>query len=304
MIKHNNYLGLRSILLTPIMDDRKWAKIPDIAADSFFVDLEDSLPVAQKEAGRSRAVEYLRQPGFFGGRVTAARPNGLSTHWGRDDIAALAEAGVTCVVTPMIDTAEEVLEYQELFRAGGADPDIFATIETPRATVEVEKIAQLDKVVALLFGVGDLSVGSGVPLLGAGGETNPAFLPSKMRTVMAAAAFGLMVSDIVFLPDVRDLEAARRGYAASRELGFTMGDTFYPPHIPIINELFGVSGAELSQAAEVIEAYEAAVAAGDPAVTLPTGRVLLIHDYHKALKVRQRAEAGALTQAQHQGGQD
>jgi len=30
MIKHNNYLGLRSILLTPIMDDRKWAKIPDM----------------------------------------------------------------------------------------------------------------------------------------------------------------------------------------------------------------------------------------------------------------------------------
>jgi len=285
----NKYLGLRSILLTPIMDDRKWAKIPDIAADSFFIDLEDSLPVALKEAGRSRAVEYLKQPDFFG------RPNGLSTRWGRDDIAALAEAGVTCIVTPMIDTAEEVLEYQELFRAGGADPDIFATIETPRATVEVEKIAQLDKVAALLFGVGDLSVGSGIPLLDAGGDTNPAFLPAKMRTVMAAAAFGRIVSDIVFLPDVRDLDAARRGYAASRDLGFTMGDTFYPPHIPIINELFGVSGAELSQATEVIEAYEAAVAAGDPAVTLPSGRVLLIHDYHKALKVRQRAEAGALT---------
>jgi len=49
--------------------------------------------------------------------------------------------------------------------------------------------------------------------------------------------------------------------------------------------------ADLDVADEVIVMYEAAVANGDPAVTLPSGRTILVHDYQKAQKVRRRHEA-------------
>lgn len=287
------YLGIRSIIETPLLDERKWGKIPGIPADAIFIDLEDSLPPARKEEGRARAVQVLGDPGYFGGRITISRPNALDTPWGRDDIQALAEAGVTCVALPKLRSADELLEAQELFRAAGADPDIFAIVETAQAVLEVRSIAAAEKVVAIMFGAGDLSVDSSIPLLGPDTELNPAMITAKVQAVLAGSAFRRLTTDIAFLPDIRDLSETRRRYGQSRLIGFTAGVTFYPPHVEIINEIFGPSKADIDDAELVISEYETALAAGNPAVQLDGGRVLLVHDYDKALKVRERAAAVA-----------
>ena len=291
MTANERYAGIRSIMETPIMDDRKWAKVPEIPADAFMVDLEDSVPPPRKEAARARVIEYLQQPEYFGGRPMIARPNNLRTPWGRDDIDALAEIGATCIAYPMCTTAEEILEVQEICRSHGSDPDIIASIETARAVVEVAKIAAIDKVVMIGIGVGDLSADMGVPLYGPGGELNELFAVPKAQVVVAGAAFGCLVGDFVYAPDLRDLDETRRRWDVSRRLGFTSGFTFYPPHVPIINEVFGASQEDADAAEEVIGLYEDAVAAGAPAVTLASGRTILVHDYQKALTVRARFAA-------------
>lgn len=293
MPSRRSYRGIRSVMETPLMDERKWAKIPDIPADVIFIDLEDSLPPALKEAGRQRAVDVLGDLDFFSGRVVLCRANALDTPWGRDDIQALGEAGAECVALPKLRSLEDVQEAQEVFAAAGSEPDFFAIIETAQAVLEVARIAAHERVAALMFGAGDLTVDSGIPLLGPDRELNPAILPAKLQAVLAGAAFGKPTTDIAFLPDIRDLDEARRRYAQSRQLGFTTGVTFYPPHVPIINEVFSPSADDVQDAEMVINEYEAAVAAGNPAVTLSTGRVLLVHDYDKALKVRDRAAAVA-----------
>lgn len=285
------YLGIRSIIETPLLDDRKWAKIPDVPADAIFIDLEDSVPPARKEEGRARAVEVLANPGYFGGRITISRPNDLRSPWGLDDIQALAEAGVTCVALPKLRSADDLLEAQQIFRSAGADPDIFAIVETAQAVLEVTSIAAAEKVVALMFGAGDLSVDSSIPLLDADLDLNPALITPKVQTVLAGSAFGRLTTDIAFLPDIRDLAETRRRYSLSRQIGFTAGVSFYPPHIEIINEIFGPAQADVANAELVIGEYEAALAAGHPAVQLAGGRVLLVHDYEKALAVRTRAAA-------------
>jgi citrate lyase beta subunit len=287
------YLGIRSIMETPLLDDRKWAKIPGIPADAILIDLEDSLPPSRKDEGRARAVEVLAQPEFFAGRITISRPNDLSSPWGRDDIQALAEAGAPCVALPKLRSADDLLQAQEVFRSAGADPDIFAIVETAQAVLEVAKIAAAEKVVAIMFGAGDLSVDSSIPLLDPDGGLNPAMIMPKVQTVLAGSAFGRLTTDTAFMPDIRDLADARRRYAQSRQIGFTAAVTFYPPHVEIINETFGPAPADVEEADLVIGEYEAALVAGNPAVQLAGGRVLLVHDYDKALKVRRRADAVA-----------
>jgi citrate lyase beta subunit len=286
---NERYQGIRSMIETPIMNDRKWAKVPEIPADAFLVDLEDSVPPERKVAARSRLLEYIAQPEYFGGRLTVPRPNHLSTRWGRDDVEALAEAGVRCMAYPKVETPEDIYEVQEIFRARGIEPDIFAIIETARSVVEVNRIAAVDNVVALMFGSGDLSVDMGVPLYAPDGELNELFTTPKVQTTLAGAAFGRLSVDIAFAPDLRDLAEIRRRFAISRRLGFTTGVTFYPPHVPVINDVFGPSAADVAAADEVIGLYEGALAAGDPAVTLASGRTILVHDYEKARQVRRRA---------------
>ena len=285
----NPYLGIRSIMEPIIMDERKWAKIPDIPADCFMLDLEDSVPPAQKVDARARVVAALQDPAYFRGRVVMARPNDLSTPWGADDLVALAKAGVKTLAYPKISTLADLAEVQSILREEGADPDIFAIVETARAVANVEQIADADRVVGLMFGPGDLSADSGIPLFDDAGNLNPAMSYPRTRTVLAGAAASCVVAEIAFLENIRDLDEARIKYGRSRQTGFTAGITFYPPHVPVINEVHGTSAQQLEDAHFVIETYERAVGEGQAAVTTEDGRTLLVHDYDKALAVVAKA---------------
>jgi citrate lyase beta subunit len=59
--------------------------------------------------------------------------------------------------------------------------------------------------------------------------------------------------------------------------------------VPIINAAFTPSDAEIAAATELISAYEAAVADGNPAVQLPDGSAVLVHQYKAAQDVLARA---------------
>src|SRR5690606_21893064 len=94
----NRYLAIRTMIETPVLDARKWAKIPSIPADAILVDMEDAVPWTQKEEGREAVISALADRDHFGDRVVIARPNHLSTQWGLEDVVALARAGVDCVM--------------------------------------------------------------------------------------------------------------------------------------------------------------------------------------------------------------
>ena len=287
----DRYLGVRSLLETPIMDDHKWAKIPGLPTDAVLVDLEDSVPPPLKEGARLRVVQALQEPEFFGGRLLLARCNHLSTPWGRDDLQVLGEAGVTCLAYPKCDTVEDLLEAKELLAAAGATPDLHVGIESAIGVVNMAAIAQVEGVVGIGIGIGDLSADLGVSLYGPDGKVNEAFAGPRAQVAVVARAFGLLSMDFPYAQDLRDLDEIRRQLEASRRMGYTAASTFYPPHVEIINDVFSPSAEEVAAADEVIGIYEAAVAAGDPAVTLPSGRTILVHDYQKAQKVRRRFDA-------------
>lgn len=290
-----DYLAVRSVMETPILDERKWAKVPGIPADLWILDMEDSAPPARKEDARRKVVEYLGTPEYFGGAATMARPNHLSTPWGHDDVVALAEAGVQCMLYPKVHTPEDLLEVQELLRRHGADPDAYVCIESARAVVEVERIAAMDKVVGLSFGPGDLSVDSHMAEFEPDGSLNPGYVYPEMRTVLAGVAFGRATVNLNLVPDIKDLQRVRLAVERSKRLGFTSCVAFYPPHIDIINEVFTPSPEEVARATEIVEAYDAARREGRPAVQLANGEVLLVHEYTKAQHLLARAgtRAGA-----------
>jgi citrate lyase beta subunit len=276
------YRALRTVFECPILDDHKWAKLPSIDADMFFLDLEDSVALTRKEEARERAVGFLADDSYFGGRLTLARPNHLSTPWGYDDIVALAESGVTCMAYPKMDSAEELLEVIELLEKHGASPDIFAIIETSGSVMDLAAIARVDNVVALMSGPGDLSVDIGLPLYEADGQLNQFFRTTKNLTVLAGAANRLATTDIAYCLDVRDLDEVRRRIETSRVMGFTTMSCFYPPHVPIINEVFTPREEEVARANELVEVYEAVIGEGKPAALTDDGEVILVHDYEKA----------------------
>ncbi|GAA2339876.1 CoA ester lyase [Dactylosporangium salmoneum] len=290
-----DFRRVRSVMETPILDERKWSKLPAIPADAFIIDLEDSVVPAAKEAARQRAMRYLADPDFFGDRLVLARPNNLATDWGRDDIIALAEANVRLMLYPKARSADELLEVRELLAAHGAHPLLFPIVETAGAILDLRAVARVPGLGGLFTGIGDLSVDAGVGFRDAGGGISHVLDHAREQVVLAAAAAGVSSTDTVYATDIKDPEAVRVAIADGRGKGFTSLVTFYPPHVPLINELLTPSERELAAARELVGAYEEAQAAGRPALIMPDGRTVLLLDYARAQRLLARAEAGVPT---------
>jgi len=279
----HNYRAIKSILETPIMDDRKWGKLPTIPADMIFLDLEDSVAPNLKEQARDRVVRSLTEKAFDGEKLLLPRVNHLSTPWGESDVEALAVAKPDVVAYPKIRSAACVDEVLDAFRAHGADPDIFAIIETAESVLNVREIAAHPSVTGLMSGPADISLDAGIELYEPSGEINRIFLVTKSLTVLAGAAYGLAVTDIAYAENIRDFEEIRCRVENSRRMGFTTMTTFYPPHVDIINDVFSPGEEELAKASAVVDTYEKALAEGKAAALTDSGTPVLVHEYEKAL---------------------
>lgn len=284
----HDYRALRSILETPIMDDHKWGKLPNIPADMVFLDLEDSVAPHLKVEARDRVLTAIREKAFDGEKLLLPRVNHLSTEWGRADVEALAAVQPDVVAYPKIRSAACVDEVLAAFRKGGADPDIFAIIETAEAVLNVREIAAHPSVIGLMSGPADISLDAGIELYEPNGEINRIFLVTKSLTVLAGAAYGLAVTDIAYAENIRDFAEIRRRVEDSRRMGFTTMTTFYPPHVDIINDVFSPGEEEIAAAQAIVATYESALSEGKAAALTEAGTPVLVHEYEKALALLAR----------------
>jgi citrate lyase beta subunit len=275
--------GVRSILESPILDDRKWAKVPSIPAHAVLLDLEDSVPAARKGEARAKVLEYLGKPNFFAGKLAIPRSNGLDTPWGADDLGALAARDVALIAYPKARTADELMEVRRLI---GPKPGIVVVVETARAILELEAIARVPGVVGLVLGPSDLSVDAGWSL-----SMSDAYHYPRSKLVLVGAAYELPAYDTVFVPDLKDAEQVDEAAQRARRLGFAGMATFYPPHVEAINRAFTPSEAETAQAQAIVAAYEEALAKGAAAVQV-SGRAIIVQDYKRALRVLSTSAAG------------
>jgi citrate lyase beta subunit len=289
MADANRWSTVRCLFESPILDERKWAKIPSIEADAFILDLEDAVPVPGKEQARAKVVEYLGRQDYFGDRLTVPRPNALGTPWGHDDVVALAEAGAPTLMLPKVDKRQDIDDVLSICARHGSTPSIVASIESAEGVLNAQEILGHEAVVAATFGPGDLHVDAGMALYEPDGSMNPGLLYPKVHAILAGRVHHVPVLGIAFAPDIKDLGEVRRRIAAERRLGFSGCCAFYPPHVAIINEEFTPSADAVAAARKVVELYEAAVAQGRPAVQLENGEALLTHQYQEAQKVLARA---------------
>lgn len=289
-MKINGITIRRTYLETPIMDERKWEKIPAIPADVVFGDIEDSCAPNLKEQARYKVVELIKDPTFLGGRELTCRPNNLSTPWGREDLEALAEAKAQYILYPKVRSLEEIYEVKRIFDRRGAAPEIMLIIETPQAVLNLKEIAACPGVTGLMFGPGDLSMETGTALVRGRHAFMEGFLYSRTKTLTTARAYGLEAVEGLFLADLKDLEAVRQAAELSRLFGFTGMGMFYPPHVPIVNEVMTPTAEDVRWARRLIEAYEEARERGLAAVTVD-GRWVTVHQYIGAQRTLKVAEA-------------
>lgn len=288
----SSYASMVSLIEVPILNEKYWSKVPGLDADGIMLDLEDSAPPAQKSAVRAAVVDALRNPGYFGGRRVVVRCNNLDSPWGREDLEALAGAATEFVVSyPKI---EHVGELDALAGILGECARVHVMIETPAALIHVDEIAAHRSVVGLHYGYVDFAAESGSRPFDAEGELSELTTGyARSRIAIAAAAHGLFSTGGTLIPDYKDEEKVTRLVRSWADLGYTACIAVTPAHLPIINRVMRPSQQECDRARTVVNAYDAALAEGNPAAVL-NGRVITMPDYRVAQLVLERAGATAV----------
>jgi len=283
---------LRSVLFTPGNNMRMIHKLPTLTADAVILDLEDSVPMAEKDTARifiRDSLDYLST----GVSDIYVRVNGLATGLTAEDCEFVVQKGITGIMIPKVESRNEVLEVEkiieELERKRGLEPGsvvLIPTIESAKGVVNAYEIASASKrVIALGFGAVDFTRDMGVSLSKEGTE----LFFARSYVAIAARAAGVLAIDTVFT-DIADREGLIKDAMLAKQLGFKGKFLIHPSQIEPVNRIFSPSEKEIEYAKKVVQAFKEAEARGLGAASLE-GRMIDIAVYKQAEDLLKLAEA-------------
>jgi citrate lyase subunit beta/citryl-CoA lyase len=259
-------------------------------ADAIIVDLEDSVPIAERPAARRDLIATAENVARGGADVIVR----INRPWRQTmlDLEAAVHPRVTALAVTKVDSADHVRLVSEVVSELEAERGIVVgtikfevLVETADAWFRMPEIAKADpRIVALTLGGEDFALSVGMLPTAEG-----LFMPKQQLAIAARAAGVLPLGFIGTVADYKDLDAFRQTVRRSRRLGFRGASVIHPSQIPILNEEFAPSAEDVASARIIVSAYDEATKAGrgsiavdgkmiDVPVVLRAQEVLSIHD--------------------------
>ena len=283
----------RSILFVPAVSDRFIESAFNQPADLLQIDLEDSVGPAQKEAARARVGGIADRFAAVGrdGSVRVNRPWRMLVR----DLEACVRKSVLAIALPKIPDPYFVVSVAEVLaeleREQGLEQGhtrIIGMVEDAEGLSNMNEIASAhSRMVGLIVGAEDLAVSMRMAV-----DDDGLYVPNVLAVAAARRAGIIPVGFIGSVADFKDQDAFRARIRRARKLGFDAAFCVHPTQVPIINEEFAPSAAEIEYAEGLIAEFEKEVKSGRAAFTY-RGRMvdLPIVDQARLLVARAKAIA-------------
>ena len=253
----------RSLMYVPVNVDRFVDKAHTRGADANQLDLEDSIPPAEKDKART-LVEKAAAKVRRGGADVVVRINRPLSLTVRDlehsilpDVDGIAitkaESG------SHVKLLDELVSELEAKRGMPIGHTQFITmIETADAFARIAEIPRASpRVIAMNIGGEDFALDCNME------PDDDALLHPKQHMIIAARAAGVMpIGFIGTVADFSDWEKFRLMVRRSRRLGFDGAGCIHPGQVTIVNEEYTPSAEEVAYARKVIAMDKEAAAAG------------------------------------------
>ena len=258
----------RSALFVPAHVEKFVAKAHTRGADAIILDLEDSVPLAEKARARAAVAGAAATVAGHGLDVLVRinRPWRLAVRDLEDSICA----AVHTIAVPKVASADHIAFIAETIDEIEVDKGLAPGHTRLLALIEgVDGLAQMDaiaraseRLIGLFLGAEDFSAEVGMQ------PTAEALFAPNQQLVFAARRAGILPLGFVgSIADYSDLEAFRVRILQARQLGFTGALGIHPSQIAIMNEAFLPSADEVAHAEGLLAAYEQGLAEGRGAVS-------------------------------------
>jgi len=231
-------------------------------SDSIMFDLEDSVSVNEKDAARFLVYKALCTQDYEG-IETVVRINSLDSPHGKEDIKAMVLARPGVLRLPKTETAQDLLDVEELvakeekklgIEAGTIK--LMAAIETPKGVLNAYAIAvSSSRLIGIALGAEDYVTSMKTRRYDDGTE----LLFARSMIVNAARAAGIYALDTVYT-DLNNEEGFIREVGLIKQLGFDGKSIISPRQIDPVNKIFAPTREELEHALQVVEGIKEAEA--------------------------------------------
>ena len=258
------------MLFVPGNNMRMIQKSSSLDTDSIILDLEDAVPIAEKETARifvRDSVDLVKR----GGADVYVRVNALSSGLVQKDFDMAIREGLDGIVLPKCETKSDIYKIEDLIREKEVKQNVEAGVigilpllETARGVLSAYDIASASsRVIALGFGAVDYTRDMGVAISKEGVE----LLYPRSHIAVASRAAGIQAVDSPWI-DILDKEGLTKDSSLARQLGFNGKMLIHPSQIDVVNRIFSPSEAEIEYARKIVAAHEQAQARGVGATSL------------------------------------
>lgn len=265
-----DYKLRRSLLYVPGNMPSMLQNVPLFQCDAVQIDLEDAVPLAEKDAARilvRRFLDTYKQRN----KEVLVRINGLDTKWALDDLKAVLPGLPDGIRLPKADSPDVVerldtllTEYEEELGLEVGFFKILPSIETAMGVINAVYTARAStRLIGLAFGAEDYTATMEINRTKTGEE----LFNARMNVLWAAKAAGIQALDSIFA-DVNDMDALRAETELIKKLGFTGKSLVNPRQIDVVHEVFAPKQAEVDYALQVMDAIKRAREMGTGVISL------------------------------------
>lgn len=280
---------MRSVFYVPGNNEKMVRKAPEITADLLTLDLEDSVPPAEKPKAREMIREYLKtqrekqfSPSLY------VRINNWETQMTNDDLEAIVYPGLDGVCLAKCGSAENVqrldwkleeLEQRRGVAAGSVAIQLL--IETAKGVINAYPAATASpRVNSLIFGAVDYTKDMRVTLTSEGSEQ----LYARYHTAVAARAAGCVAIDCPFVA-FQDMDGYKKSTQEGRQMGYEGRMLIHPSQIEPSHEIYTPSPDDVDWAEGVKKIFEEEGIAKGAAAVAYKGKMVDTPVYENALQI-------------------
>lgn len=255
---------MRSLMFVPAHNQKLLDSSLRRDADVLLLDIEDSVPVCDKQKARDNIKEFVTRTEAKG-KLVFPRVNDRESGELLQDLYQLTIEGVAGFMYPKSTKAEDVyfvgklletIEYEKKIPVGTFK--LIPLIETAGAIVNIKEICvACTRVVAVAFGCEDYVT----DLRGKHDPEGQSIFYARNAIVNAARAASILPIDTVHIK-VHDLEDLEKNLILSKELGFEGMLVLNPKELPLVNRYFAPSEEEICWAEEMVQLSEEAMREG------------------------------------------
>ncbi|MEM4634661.1 MAG: CoA ester lyase [Candidatus Nitrosocaldus sp.] len=268
---------IRTLLFVPGNNPRFIEKAKTLRADIVCLDLEDSVPMDEKDRARAMVRDAIRARKDYVSELYV-RVNAPDSGLIGDDLQVVYD-GLDGIVIPKVNDAREVIKVAEMLdelekeHGIGKSIEIMPSIESARGVVNAYSIASSsDRVSALVFGVFDFMHDMGLEYA----EDAIGFNYARAKIPVDARAAGVYAIDGIWQA-VDDVDGLIRDAMLGMRLGYKGKSIIHPKQIEPVHRVFVPSKDEVEWARKVVVALEEAMKQGRGAVRLEGRMVDAVH---------------------------